>query len=171
MMFSGGIIPSYLVVKNLGLMNSVWAMIIPKAIATYNLIIMRNFFASVPESLEDSARIDGCNDMGVLFRIVVPLSMPAIATISLFYAVAHWNEFFSAVYYITDARKWPLQLFLRAMLFENESTYSGGGDSPFLLGVPIKMATIMIATIPVMLVYPFFQKYFVQGVMLGAVKE
>ncbi|CAG7638430.1 carbohydrate ABC transporter permease [Paenibacillus allorhizosphaerae] len=171
MMFSGGVIPTYLIVKNLGMMNTVWALIIPSAINTYNLIIMRNFFSSLPDGLIDAARIDGCNDVGVLFKIVVPLSMPAISTITLFYAVSRWNEFFNAVFFISDKNLWPLQLFLRSMLFENESSYSGGGDSLFLLGPSIKMATVMAATIPVMLVYPFFQKYFVNGVMIGGVKE
>ncbi|GIP34868.1 carbohydrate ABC transporter permease [Paenibacillus sp. J2TS4] len=171
MMFSGGIIPTYLVVKQLGMMNTVWSLMIPTAIQTYNLIIMRNFFTSIPESLEESARMDGCSDLGILLRIVVPLSMPAIATISLFYAVARWNEFFTAVMYVTDKGIWPLQLFLRSMLIDNEASFQSGGDSPFLLGQSIKMATIMISTIPVMIIYPFFQKYFVQGVTLGAVKE
>ncbi|MCS7460444.1 carbohydrate ABC transporter permease [Paenibacillus doosanensis] len=171
MMFSGGIIPNYLVVKQLGMLNSVWAMMIPAAIQTYNLIIMRSFFASVPESLEESAKIDGCNDFGILLRIVIPLSMPAIATISLFYAVTKWNEFFTAVMYITDKDIWPLQLFLRSMLIDNEAAFQSGGDSPFLLGQSIKMATIMISAIPVMMIYPFFQRFFVQGVTLGAVKE
>ncbi|MGN7384429.1 carbohydrate ABC transporter permease [Paenibacillus sp. SAFN-117] len=171
MMFSGGIIPTYLVVKQLGMMNTVWSMMIPTAIQTYNLIIMRNFFTSIPDSLEESARIDGCSDLGILLRIVIPLSMPAIATISLFYAVARWNEFFTAVMYVTDKGVWPLQLFLRSMLIDNEASFQSGGDSPFLLGQSIKMATIMISTIPVMIIYPFFQKYFVQGVTLGAVKE
>ncbi|WP_282937705.1 carbohydrate ABC transporter permease [Paenibacillus sp. RC67] len=171
MMFSGGIIPNYLVVKQLGMLNSVWAMMIPAAIQTYNLIIMRSFFVSIPESLEESAKIDGCNDFGILLRIVIPLSMPAMATISLFYAVSKWNEFFTAVMYITNKDYWPLQLFLRSMLIDNEASFQSGGDSPFLLGQSIKMATIMISTIPVMMIYPFFQRYFVQGVTLGAVKE
>jgi len=171
MLFSGGLIPSYIVVRKLGIMNTPWALIIPGAVSAYNLIIMRNFFYSIPESLEESARIDGCNDIGILFKIVLPLSMPAIATISLFYAVGHWNNFFTAVLYITDKNKWPLQLFLRAMLFENEASMNTGGDDPYLLGQPIKMATVMVAVVPVMCVYPFFQKYFVQGVLIGAVKE
>lgn len=170
MLFSGGLIPTYMVVKQLGLMNSVWSLILPSALITYNLIIMRSFLLSLPESLEESARIDGCTDMGVLFRIVVPLSMPALATISLFYAVYRWNEFFTAVMYITDKEQWPLQLFLRAMLIENEASYQSG-DNPFLLGPSVKMASIMIATIPVIIIYPFFQRFFAQGVMLGAVKE
>jgi putative aldouronate transport system permease protein len=171
MMFSGGVIPTYLIVKNLGMMNSVWALIIPSALNTYNLIIMKNFFTNLPDGLIDAARVDGSNDVGILFKIVVPLSMPAISTITLFYAVARWNEFFNAIFFISDKELWPLQLFLRSMLFENESSYSGGGDSLFLLGPSIKMATVMVATIPVMLVYPFFQKYFVNGVMIGGVKE
>ncbi|NOU86006.1 ABC transporter permease subunit [Paenibacillus sp. LMG 31460] len=171
MLFNGGLIPTYMVVKQVGLMNTVWALILPSAINTYNLIIMRNFFLGIPESLEEAAKMDGCTDVGILFRIVIPLSMPAIATISLFYAVARWNEFFAAVMYITDKDVWPMQLFLRSMLVENGASYAGGSDSPFLLGQSIKMATIMVATIPVMLIYPFFQRFFAQGVMLGAVKE
>jgi putative aldouronate transport system permease protein len=171
MMFSGGIIPTFLIVKQLGLMNTVWALIIPSAITTYNLIIMKSFLHSIPEELVDSGKIDGCNDIGILFRIIAPISMPSIATIGLFYAVARWNEFFSAVFFISDQNKWPLQLFLRSMLFETEAAYQTGGDSVFLLGVPIKMATLMVATIPIIVVYPFFQKYFVKGATLGALKE
>lgn len=171
MMFSGGIIPTYLVVKSLGMMNTVWALIIPSALNTYNLIIMRSFFMGLPDSLVEAARIDGCNDLGILYKIVIPLSMPAISTITLFYAVTRWNEFFNAIFFISDKELWPLQLFLRSMLFENESSYSGGGDSLFLLGPSIKMATVMAASIPVMLIYPFFQKYFTNGVLIGAVKE
>ncbi|QHT62843.1 carbohydrate ABC transporter permease [Paenibacillus lycopersici] len=171
MMFSGGIIPTYLIVKSLGLMNSVWALIIPSALNTYNLIIMRNFFFALPEGLVEAARIDGCNDVGILYRIAIPLSMPAISTITLFYAVTRWNDFFNAIFFISDKEHWPLQLFLRSMLFENESTYSGGGGSLFLLGPSIKMATVMAATIPIMIIYPFFQKYFHNGVLIGGVKE
>ncbi|GMK37868.1 putative ABC transporter permease protein YtcP [Paenibacillus sp. CCS19] len=171
MMFSGGIIPTYLVVKNTGLMNSVWALIIPTVIFTYNLILMRTFFQTIPESLEDSAKIDGCSDIGVLFRIVLPLSMPSLATITLFYAVARWNEYFNAIFYITDHDLWPLQLFLRGMLFQNEAAYMSGGESTFLLGPSVKMASVMAAALPILLLYPFFQKYFVKGAMLGAVKE
>ncbi|UVI32844.1 carbohydrate ABC transporter permease [Paenibacillus spongiae] len=171
MLFSGGVIPTYIIIKDLGMMNSLWALMIPSAINTYNLIVLRSFFQSIPSELEQSAKIDGCSEMGVLFRIVIPLSLPGIATITLFYAVAHWNEFFNAIFYISDKSRYPLQLFLRGMLFENESTYSGGGDSPYLLGPAIKMAALMVATIPILLIYPFFQKHFAKGAMLGAVKE
>ena len=170
MLFSGGIIPTYIVVRSLKLMNSLWALIIPSAVSTYNLIIMRNFFSSFSKDLEEAAMIDGCTEVGVLFRIVVPTSKPAITTISLFYAVAHWNNFFSAVMYIYDKSKWPLQLFLRSMLFETDAAYSSGGENLFLLGQPMKMAAVMMATIPIMCAYPFFQKHFTKGVMLGAVK-
>lgn len=170
MMFSGGIIPLYIVVQRLRLMNSLWAMILPTAINTYNLIILRNFFHSLPRELEESAFLDGCTDVGVLFRIMLPISKPALATIALFYAVAHWNEFFAAVMYINEKKKWPLQLFLRSMLFENDAAYSSGGENLFLLGQPMKMAAVMMAIIPIMCMYPFFQKYFTKGALLGAVK-
>ncbi len=170
MMFSGGLIPTYILVRGLGLTNSLWAMILPSAVNTYNLIILRNFFYSLPRELEESAYIDGCTDVGVLFRIMLPISKPALATISLFYAVWHWNDFFSAVMYISDKSKYPLQLFLRSMLFETDAAYSSGGESLFLLGQPMKMAAVMMAIIPIMLMYPFFQKYFTKGVLSGAVK-
>ncbi len=170
MMFSGGLIPTYMLVRNVGLMNSLWAMILPSAINTYNLIILRNFFYSLPSELEESAFLDGCTDVGVLFRIMLPISKPALATIGLFYAVWHWNDFFSAIMYISDSRKYPLQLFLRSMLFETDAAYSSGGESLFLLGQPMKMAAIMMAIIPIMMMYPFFQKYFTKGALAGAVK-
>ena len=170
MMFSGGIIPTYMVIKDIGLLNSVWAMIIPTAISTYNMIILRNFFSAMPRELEESATLDGCTEIGVLFRIVLPVSLPAITTVTLFYAVDHWNDFFSAIMYINKQKSWPLQLFLRSMLYENEAAYQSGGESLFLLGQPMKMATVMMAIIPIMCAYPFFQKYFTKGVMTGAIK-
>lgn len=170
MMFSGGIIPTYIIVKDLHLMNSVWAMILPSAVSTYNLIILRNFFLDLPMELEEAALLDGCTELGVLFRIMLPISKPALTTVTLFYAVAHWNEFFAAIMYINDKKVWPLQLFLRSMLFESDAAYSSGGESLFLLGQPMKMAAVMMAIIPIMCAYPFFQKYFTKGVMVGAVK-
>ena len=170
MMFSGGIIPTYMVIKDVGLLNSIWAMIIPAAISTYNMIILRNFFSGMPKELEESATLDGCTEIGVLFRIVLPVSIPAITTVTLFYAVDHWNDFFSAIMYINKQKSWPLQLFLRSMLYENEAAYQSGGESLYLLGQPMKMAAVMMAIIPIMCAYPFFQKYFTKGVMTGAVK-
>lgn len=170
MMFSGGMIPTYMVVKKLKLMNSLWAMILPSAINTYNLIVLRNFFIGLPKELEEAALLDGCTDVGVLFRIMLPISKPAVTTVTLFYAVDHWNEFFSAIMYINGRDKWPLQLFLRSMLFESEAAYASGGESLFLLGMPMKMATVILAVVPIMMIYPFFQKYFTKGMMVGAVK-
>lgn len=169
MMFSGGVIPTYILVKDLGLMNSLWSMILPTTITTSYLIIMRNFFFDLPHELEESAMLDGCTEIGVLFRIILPISRPSIITIALFYAVDHWNDFFSAILYILDDEKWPLQLFLRSMLFENEASYSST-TSLFLLGQPMKMAAVMLAIIPIMMVFPFFQKYFAKGILMGAVK-
>ena len=170
MLFSGGLIPLYIVVRQTGLMNTPWALMVPQAILTFNLIIMRNFFFTMPDSLEESARMDGASDLTVLVRIVIPLSMPVMSTIALFYGVRLWNDFFGAVMYISDRSKWPLQLFLRAMLFDSEASLQSGGDDPSLLGQPIKMATVTVAMVPIMAVYPFFQRYFVRGIMIGAVK-
>ena len=169
MMFSGGIIPTYMIVKDMGLMNSLWSMILPTAVNTSYLIIMRNFLFDLPHELEESAMLDGCTEVGVLFRIILPISRPSIITIALFYAIDHWNDFFNAIMYIMDEEKWPLQLFLRSMLFENEAAYSST-QSLFLLGQPMKMAAVMMAIIPIMLVFPFFQKYFAKGITAGAVK-
>jgi putative aldouronate transport system permease protein len=174
MLFSGGIIPSYLVVKTLGMLNSYWSLIIPGAINAFNLIILKNFFQQLPEGLEESAKIDGCNDLGILMRIVLPLSMPAIATFSLFYAVGHWNTFFNAILYINDSAKWPIQVMLRQIVILSQG---GVGDSSQLGGdfvapppQTIKMAVIVVSTVPIMLVYPFLQKQFAKGVLLGSVK-
>ena len=170
MLFDGGIIPRYMIVRGLGIMNTLLALILPLAMGTWNLIIVRNYFGTLPAELEESARMDGARDLTILFRIILPVSKPIIATIALFYAVSFWNNFFEAVMYITDFAKWPLQLFLRAMLFENAADTMSGGDNPALLGMPVKMAAIIMAAAPIMLAYPFFQRYFVKGLMVGAVK-
>lgn len=169
MMFSGGIIPLYIVVKDLNLMNSLWAMILPTAVNTYNLIILRNFFSEIPAELEEAALLDGCTEIGVLFRVVLPVSKPAITTVALFYAVDHWNDFFSAIMYINEKTVWPLQLFLRSMLFESDAAYSST-ESLFLLGQPMKMAAVMLAILPIVCAYPLIQRYFTKGIMTGAVK-
>ncbi|WP_018884559.1 carbohydrate ABC transporter permease [Paenibacillus massiliensis] len=174
MLFSGGMIPTFLVVKQLGMINTYWSLLIPGAISAFNLIIIRNFFQQLPESLEESAKIDGCNDLSVFFRIVIPLSMPAIATFSLFYAVGHWNTYFNAVLYINDNTKWPIQVLLRQFVI----LASGGiGDSTAMeadyVAPPeqsLKMAVIVVSTLPILLVYPFLQKHFAKGVLLGSVK-
>jgi putative aldouronate transport system permease protein len=174
MLFSGGMIPTFLVVKQLGMINTYWSLLIPGAISAFNLIIIRNFFQQLPDGLEESAKIDGCNDMGIFIRIVLPLSMPAIATFSLFYAVGHWNTFFNAVLYLNDHKMWPIQVLLRQIVI----LASGGiGDSTAMetdaLPPPeqsVKMAVIVVSTLPILLVYPFLQKHFAKGVLLGSVK-
>lgn len=171
MLFSGGLIPTYFVVRGVGLVNSLWALMIPGAISAFNLIVLKNFFQNIPDGLEDSAKIDGCNDLGVLFRIVLPLSMPAMATFALFYAVGHWNTYFSAIMYINNHEKWPVQVLLREIVILASSRVGDTSfDETMIQPLTIRMAVIVIATIPIMLVYPFLQKHFAKGVLLGSVK-
>ena len=174
MFFSGGIIPFYLVVNNmLKLGNNLMALILPVAISTWNLIIMRTYFMGIPASVEESAKIDGANDFTVLFRIILPLSMPVVAVLILFYGVGHWNAWFHSVIFIRERNLYPLQLILREILIMNSSDsmmISTGNADKEALAESIKYATIVIATVPILFVYPFLQKYFVQGIMVGAVK-
>ncbi|AJY75632.1 carbohydrate ABC transporter permease [Paenibacillus beijingensis] len=174
--FSGGLIPSYLVVKQLGILNTMWALIIPGAVSVWNIIIMRTFFqSSIPEEIQESASIDGCSNLQTLWRIVLPLSMPIIAVMILFYCVGHWNAYFNALIYLTDRDKYPLQLFLREILLQGEmDTMVGAGDATHAKTVmdtaSIRYALVVVANLPVLLLYPFLQKYFVKGVMVGAIK-
>ena len=174
MLFHAGIVPTYILINKLGLIDRIGALILPGAVSPFNLILMRNYFWSVPTEIEDSARIDGANEWSVLWRIVVPLSMPAISTIGLFYAVGHWNAFFNALFYINDNRKWTLQLLLRSIIIE--TNFQGMGSATgevrerFLNPANIKAATIIFATVPILAVYPFLQRYFVQGIKMGAIK-
>ncbi|CAN7681460.1 carbohydrate ABC transporter permease [Paenibacillus sp. LjRoot153] len=173
MVFSGGIIPTYLVVKSLGLLNTYWAVMLPVAINAFNLIVIKSFFQEIPNELIESARIDGCNDIGVLWRIILPLSKPVIATFALFYAVAHWNDFFNALIYLSDAKKWPMQVLLRQIVLMATGSLEMGTYDPTYVKPPdqsIKMAIIVVGTLPILLVYPFIQKYFAKGVLIGAVK-
>lgn len=173
MFFSGGLIPLYLVVKGVGLIDSLWATILPFAVNTFNLIIMRTAFMAVPESLEESAKMDGANHFVILFRIIIPLSMPVIAVMILYYAVEKWNGWFYASIFLKDRDLYPLQLTLREILISNNtdsmSTGANAADQ-FQIGETIKYATIMVASVPILILYPFVQKYFVKGVMIGAVK-
>ncbi len=175
MFFHGGMIPSYLVnTKILGLYDSVWVLILPGAISVYNMIIMRTNFEGIPDELKEAARIDGAGNMTILFRIILPLSKAIIAVMILYYGVAHWNSWFSAAIYLKDRSKFPLQLVLREILIQNDTasmTAGGSFDSDVAdIGETIKYATIVFATIPILCVYPFLQKYFTKGVMVGAVK-
>lgn len=174
MLFSGGMIPSFLVVKELHLINTYWALMIPGLISAFNLIILKNFFQELPDGIEESAKIDGCNDLGILLRIVLPLSMPVIATLTLFYAVGHWNSFFSAIIYLNQSDKWPIQVILRQIVIMSEGgLFDSSGFGPEYVTPPsqsIKMAVIVVATAPILVVYPFLQKHFAKGVLLGSVK-
>ena len=175
MFFSGGLIPTYLLVgQTLHMQDTLWALIVPGAINTLNLIIMRTAFAAVPVSLEEAARMDGANDWTILFRIVLPLSWPVVAVMILFYGVGHWNAFFSALVYLRDRDLYPLQLVLREILISsnvsNMTTDVSSGDVQ-AIGETIKYATIIVATLPILVVYPYLQRYFVKGVTIGAIKE
>lgn len=175
MFFSGGLIPFYLTVKELHLTGTIWSLIIPVSISTYNLIILRTAFASIPESLTESARVDGAGHMTILFRIVLPLSKATLAVIALYYGVTYWNSWFHASIFLTGASdKWPLQLVLQQILIANSTASMTGvvsiGDEQSI-GESIKYAVIIIATVPILCIYPFLQRYFESGVMIGAVKE
>lgn len=173
MFFGGGLIPSFLLVKGLGLRGSLWALIIPGVISTWNLIIMRTYFSSIPDSLEESAKIDGANDFIILFKIILPLSLPVIAVMVLYYGVAHWNAWFGAMVYLTKRELYPLQLILREILIiNNTDDMLMGVDSTErqYISETLKYATIIVATLPILCIYPFLQRYFVKGVMIGALK-
>lgn len=172
MMFSGGMIPSFLVVKSLGLLNTIWSLILPGAINTFNLIVMRTFFEGLPIELEEAARVDGCNNFRILVQIVLPLSLATIATLTLFYAVAHWNSYFNAMLYIDKPELYTLQVKLRQLLLAGQSAelQEGLDISARLSEEALKSSTIVFATVPILLVYPWLQKYFVKGVTVGAVK-
>ncbi|SFK98864.1 putative aldouronate transport system permease protein [Paenibacillus sp. 1_12] len=176
MFFSGGLIPTYLVVKNLGMVNTLWAMVIPNAIATYNMIIMRTYFQStIPIEVQESAWIDGCSNFRLLLYIIIPLSMPIIAVLTLFYGVGHWNAFFNGLIYLRNHDLHPLQLIIRDILILNASDMMGG-DASFglreriMLGEGVKYAVIIVSSLPVLIVYPFVQRFFIKGVMIGSVK-
>lgn len=175
-LFNPGIIPPYLLVRDLHLINSMWSLILPVLTTGWYVLLMKGFFDSIPSSLEEAARIDGCNDVGLWFRIILPLSLPSLAAFGLFYAVAYWNTFFTALLYINDFTKQPLQVLLQNMLID-ASTAAGGAAATEMMSeqrIPpdtLKMAAVVIATLPILLVYPFLQKHFAKGAMLGSVKE
>ena len=172
MYFSGGLIPTYIVVKQLGLIDSRLAMILPNAISTYNLIIMLSYFRSMPSSLLEAAEIDGARDFLVLFKIVVPLAKPVIMVVALYYMVALWNDYFTAMIYLNSSDLYPIQIVLRDILFQNNTINSANAqvDNAEAVLENMKYATIVVATIPLLIVYPYLQKFFVKGVMIGAVK-
>ena len=173
MLFNGGIIPTYLVVRGVGLIDSLWALIIPSAVSTYNIFVMRNFIESISENLFEAARIDGAGEFFILVRIVVPLSKAAMAVLGLMYAVGHWNSWFNCIIYINDTQKYTLSPILRQILFTMGSNNYYGYDPDLQaasMPVIVQMCVVVVATVPILCVYPFLQKYFIKGVMLGAVK-
>jgi putative aldouronate transport system permease protein len=173
MLFNGGIIPAYLIVRSTGLLDTIWALVIPAAISTFNVILLRSFFEGVPESLEESAKIDGANDLFIFVRIYLPLSMAAVATIGLFIGVYHWNQFMDAVIYVHSPELKVLQIFLRDMVIQLEiASLMGdiGAINQKTTGLSVRMAAGILVALPIIIIYPFIQKYFVKGVMLGSVK-
>jgi putative aldouronate transport system permease protein len=172
MYFNGGIIPNYILISSLKLLNNPLSLILPVAFSAYNMIILKNFFASIPESLEESAHLDGCTDVGILFRIMLPLSKPALATLCLFFAVGRWNAFQDAMFYITKPTLYTLQQKMYMLVSASASSESVGDTTGGAMLVPevLKAACIIFATVPILVVYPWLQRYFVSGVMVGAVK-
>ncbi|MCR2804643.1 carbohydrate ABC transporter permease [Paenibacillus soyae] len=172
MLFSGGLVPNYLLLKELGMLDTLWALIIPGTLSAFHIFVMRSFFVGLPEEVEEAAKIDGANDLTVFFRIVLPLSKAVLATIGLFMAVAYWNDFFSTILYITDKEKWQLQAVLRNLIDQAVQSSSNGpnGDQIHVSAFTVRSASILLATLPILLVYPFLQKHFVKGAMIGSIK-
>ncbi|TLS51828.1 carbohydrate ABC transporter permease [Paenibacillus antri] len=175
MFFSGGLIPTYMVVKSLGIINTYWAMVLPGAVSVFNLIVMRTFFENIPGELHEAAMIDGSSQIRTLLRIVLPLSVPILAVMTLFYGVAHWNSFFNGLIYLSDREKYPLQLIIREILIQSQmqemmELADESAAQQQLMGESIKYALIVVTSLPVLLLYPLLQRYFVQGIMIGAIK-
>jgi putative aldouronate transport system permease protein len=170
MFFTGGMIPTYLVVDGLGMIDTIWSQVIPHAINTFNLIVLRTAFKAVPDSIEEAASIDGAQPPQIMFRIIIPLAMPAIMVIGLYYAVELWNTYFRALLYLKNQDKYPLQMALRQILIQGDAAQKDMGFVDTNIQETVKYATIMVSTIPILMVYPFIQKYFVKGVMIGSIK-
>ncbi|WP_256975978.1 MULTISPECIES: carbohydrate ABC transporter permease [Paenibacillus] len=174
MFFGGGLIPYYLLIKSLGMVNSLAVMIIPAAISTYNMIVLKTFFQNIPLELEESAKIDGAGYMTIFFRIILPLSVPALTTIGLFIAVGQWNNWYTPMLFLNDKDLWPLAMVLRDILINNNMELTRGGSyvsQEFMLGDTIKNAVVIVSVVPIIIVYPFIQKHFVKGVMIGSIKS
>lgn len=172
MYFGGGLIPDYLNIKNLDLLDSSWSLILPGLVSVYNMIILKSFFNSLPESFEEAAAIDGCTEIGMLIKIVLPLSTPVLATLSLFYAVGRWNGFMDALFYISEPKLYPIQLKLYQIISASQSVDVQANENMATQTTPeaLKAASVMFATVPILLAYPWLQRYFVSGVMIGGVK-
>ena len=178
MYFSGGLIPTYLVVKNLGMVNNFWAMIIPGAISTYNVLVVRTYFLnSIPNELHEAAKLDGAHNLQFFGKIALPLAKPVVAVVGLYYAVGHWNDYYTALIYLYDKEKFPLTCFLKNLIIDTSTAMKGSFgssasemESMIRLAQSLKYSTIIVAVIPMLIVYPFVQKFFVKGVMIGSIK-
>lgn len=168
LLFNGGIIPTYLVVKSMGLLDSIWAMILPNAVWSFNVLIMKSFFEGLPEELFESARMDGAKEFRILLQIVTPLSIPVLLTVGLFYLVGHWNEFFQAIFYVTDRTLFPLQVIVREILIQSQQPLENAEN--MMPTQTMQMASVMIASLPIIVIYPFLQKHFTKGMLLGSIK-
>jgi putative aldouronate transport system permease protein len=174
MLFSGGMIPLYLVVNAFGLLNTLWSLILPGLVSTFNMLIMKTYFENLPAEIEDAAKIDGCGDISTLMRIVMPLSLPIVATLGLFYGVGHWNAYFNGIMFLTDRDLYPIQVVLRNMIQTPNVSQELLTQNPEMLSsLPpetVKMATVVVATLPMLILYPFLQKYFMKGMLIGSIK-
>lgn len=169
LLFSGGIIPTYLLTSQLGLLNTYWALFLNNAILPFNLIVMRSFFQNTPKELEEAARIDGCGEWTLFFKVILPLSLASVTTFIMFYASFYWNSYFQAILFISDSQKQPLQVFLRQIVLESGNSLESVSNG-YEYGPPVQMAVVVMASIPMLIMYPFFQKYFDKGMLVGSVK-
>lgn len=175
LLFSAGMIPTYMMVKATGLLDSIWALILPSAIGPFSLIVVRQFFLNIPKELNEAAIMDGANEYTIFRKIIVPLSKPVLSAFGLFYAVGHWNTYFAGILYLNDPREWPIQVILRQIVIQSDGKNALGAAEQMMLDNPpppetIQMAAILVATLPILIIYPFLQKHFAKGVMLGSVK-
>jgi putative aldouronate transport system permease protein len=169
MFFNGGMIPNYLLIRSIGMMNTIWSILIPGAVSTFNVIVMRSFFETIPVELEEAAMVDGMNYFGIFVKIILPLSKPILATMALFYAVGAWNNWFSAFLYLTNAKLYPVTIFLRNII-AGASSGAADADSLGIVSANIKTVTIILTSVPILCIYPFLQRYFIKGIMVGSVK-
>lgn len=176
LVFNAGIVPNYMLIQKLGLLNSLWSLILGSATSAWNLIVVKSFMDALPPEMEESAHLDGCNELQTFIKIIIPLSMPSIATFTLFFAVMHWNTYFNALMYLSDSKKWTLQLLIKSIVVDSGTQGVGGGmsagsgETSMLPQEPIRLASVVLCMLPILVVYPYLQKYFVKGVMIGAVK-
>jgi putative aldouronate transport system permease protein len=170
LIFNGGMIPMFIIVQKLKLLNTFWSLMLPYVISSFNLMLFRNYFREMPDELEEAAKIDGYNDLSILFKIILPLSKPLLATFAIIFGVDHWNSWFTATLYLSDSRKWPIQVILRQVITSASQVGDAMGGTNYIPPMTVRMCTIVVATVPILLIYPFLQKYFTKGILIGSVK-